>query len=390
MRASGARTNSKSKGKSPRGQRDNGELRGLWRRFWARAPRQLRVTRDGKVLIGLTFFVGFAAVNTGNNLLFLGWSLMLSAIVLSGLLSEATLRPLQATVSAPQRARAGQPTLVPVHLVNGARRFPAFAVETEGRVQGPASHHVAAGPFQLRLAPLAEVDIGARFVPASRGRHEVVRLVAQTAYPFGFFEKMRRFRSAEPVEFWVMPKAVEVSELASLLVARLGEEAARTSGRGEDFFSLRPYREGDDLRRVHWRRSARTGRWVVKETEAMRGSRVLLELVLGDLPLDNEAAPRVEHTIAVLGSLAEALAAQGLAVGAHGPGLAVPAAAGTRQAYAVLAALARVQPTDPWPHMAAAGAHRIAVVAPGAHAPRGVDAVIEAPEPPGTPVVVIG
>lgn len=376
-----SRTNANEKGMSPGGRREDGRPRGPWRRFWARAPRQLHFTRDGKVLIGLTLIVGFAAMNTGNNLLFLGWSLMLSAIVLSGVLSEATLRPLAITAFAPQRARAGKPALIPLRLVNDARRLPAFAVEAEGGVQGPKQRHVAAAPYQLRLEPLAEVDLRARFVPASRGRHEVVDLIARTAYPFGFFEKIRRFQAPEPVAFYVMPPAVDVSELASLLAARLGEEAAGTSGPGDDFFSLRPYRQGDDLRRVHWRRSARTGRWVVKETEARHGSPVLLELILGHLARDEHAAPRVEHTIAVLGSLAEVLVSRGLSVGAHGPGLAVPVAAGGRQVYAILSALARMQPTEPWPHMHAVGAYRIAVVAPGAVAPPGVEAVVEAPAP---------
>ena len=46
---------------------------GAWARVWRRLrpPRRLRFTREGKYFIGITFGVGFAAVNTGNNLLYL-------------------------------------------------------------------------------------------------------------------------------------------------------------------------------------------------------------------------------------------------------------------------------------------------------------------------------
>ena len=58
--------------------------RRLWKRFWERAPRQLEFTREGKILVAIALAVGAAAINTGNNLLLLGWGLVLSAIVISG------------------------------------------------------------------------------------------------------------------------------------------------------------------------------------------------------------------------------------------------------------------------------------------------------------------
>ena len=58
-----------------------------------RARRRLRTTRAGAALIAVTFASGFAAFNTGNNLLFFGWGLLLSSIVVSGILSEACSPP---------------------------------------------------------------------------------------------------------------------------------------------------------------------------------------------------------------------------------------------------------------------------------------------------------
>ena len=74
----------------PRAGRRSALSRRVARRL--RPPRVLRPTRAGWVFFGLTFGVGFAALNTGNNLLYLVLSLMLAFLVLSGALSESALR----------------------------------------------------------------------------------------------------------------------------------------------------------------------------------------------------------------------------------------------------------------------------------------------------------
>ena len=61
-------------------------------RIWLRPPRQLRPTRAGWVFLSVILGVGFAALNTGNNLLYLVLSLMLAFLTLSGVLSESALR----------------------------------------------------------------------------------------------------------------------------------------------------------------------------------------------------------------------------------------------------------------------------------------------------------
>src|SRR3954453_11132750 len=65
----------------------------LRRRF--RPPRRLGFTREGRIIVVLSVGVGFAAINTGNNLLYLllGW--LLSFIIASGILSETTLKSLR-------------------------------------------------------------------------------------------------------------------------------------------------------------------------------------------------------------------------------------------------------------------------------------------------------
>lgn len=344
-----------------------------WSRFWERAPRQLRFTRAGKILVAIAFAAGLAAINTGNNLLFLGWGMVLSAIVLSGVLSEATLKIVRLRTGTPGAARVGETTSLPLLIFNPAARIPAYGIEVEIELEMPAGALRVPAPYQLRLAPGEQRPTNARFVPAARGLHRVVRLRSRTSYPFGFFEKSRRFRPAIDLRFWVAPRAIDVRGLALPILARLGDEPAQRAGLGDDFFSLRPYRAGDDPRRVHWRRSARTGRWVVVETEAQVAREVLLDLHLGQTA-DQEL---VERCIAVFGSLAELLLARGFTVGVTGPGTVVAPDRGARQRWAILLALAKMKPSaasqscrvDP-------RVVRVAVTAPGVAAGPHADAVI--------------
>src|SRR6187551_3093155 len=88
----------------------------LRRRF--RPPRRLSFTREGKIIVILSVGVGFAAINTGNNLLYLllGW--LLSFIIASGILSEQTLRALSVERRPPPRIFAGDPFLMEVVIKN--------------------------------------------------------------------------------------------------------------------------------------------------------------------------------------------------------------------------------------------------------------------------------
>jgi uncharacterized protein (DUF58 family) len=357
-------------------------VRRLSRGFWERAPRQLKTTTVGKVVIGIAFAVGFAAINTGNNLLFLGWGLVLSAIVLSGLLSEATLKPLEVWARPPFEARARQKAFLPIIARNTARRLPAFGVETRALVEEATAASDdepirASGGFELKMEPGAAREARGQFTPVKRGLHRVRLLIAATAYPFGFFEKSRNFREERQTEFWVGPHVVDVAGLALDLFARLGEAPAAVAGGGDDFFALRPYRAGDDVRRVHWRRVARTGRWVVVENEANRGVAVILELALGK---KREAADEVEHAIATLGSLAETLLRRGLRVGVRAPGALILPGSGDEQRRTIMYALARLNPWDSLPSMAAGqGVCRVVVALERGLIVEGADHVLEVP-----------
>lgn len=111
-----------------------------------------------------------------------------------------------------------------------------------------------------------------------RGRYEVGPLVVRLTDPFGLCELTRSFPSVD--RLIVIP---QVTPLPSVRVAGdyagAGESRARSVAvHGEDDAATREYRHGDDLRRVHWRSTARVGELMVRREEQPWESRATIVL----------------------------------------------------------------------------------------------------------------
>lgn len=302
--------------------------------------RALRPTRSGRWVLALALAVGFAAMNTGNNLLFFGWGLVLSSIVVSGILSESTLRATSTTALPAGELRAGRPGGLPVLLEND-RRVPAFGVGVSFVFTDGDGAEVRTGTtFELRLSPGSRRAVAVPWTPRRRGLHRVSTLRVATAAPFGFFTKERIIDATRlPPGLQtalVLPERVDTRALGRTLWARLGETPAGQAGPGDEFFSLRPWRDGDDPRRIAWRRVASTGRRVVREQEATRSREIVVALRAGP----GASSEDVEDAVATVGSLVEDLLADGHAVGVVVPGAQVPPGKSHRQRLACLQCLA--------------------------------------------------
>jgi uncharacterized protein (DUF58 family) len=132
------------------------------------------------------------------------------------------------------------------------------------------------------LAPLepGEVARAAYRLPTDRrGRFEIGPLRATVADPFGLASRTRRILGTE--EVIVFPRVHEIMALPETGGDELDRDMPRAHGRldpGGEFLNLRDYEPGDDLRRVHWRSTARRQRLMVRQNEARRRTPVLVML----------------------------------------------------------------------------------------------------------------
>lgn len=111
-----------------------------------------------------------------------------------------------------------------------------------------------------------------------RGRYDIGPMSVRVSDPFGLVELGRAFQTTAPVTVTPRTVALPVIPLSGAWTGS-GDNRPRAfaSGSAEDV-TVREYRRGDDLRRVHWRSSARVGELMVRREEQPWQSRATVFL----------------------------------------------------------------------------------------------------------------
>lgn len=303
------------------------------RRFGFRRHRTIWPTREGWWLLFIATGLGVAAVNTGNNLLYLLVSMLLGLIVVSGVLSENSIRRTRASRIVPEEIHAGRATLFGVRVTNAKLRLTSYSVTVEvGRERGDARRL-----YLLRLPAGEERLFTWQETLSHRGRQHLPAMRVTTRFPFGLFLKAGPETSGP--EVLVYPRVIPISPGSLRQSAGGGAIPTRRRGRGADLYNLREYRSGDDPRLIHWRSTAKAGALMIRELEAESTSdaRIVLE---GRGRADRE---HLEEALSRAASLAVHLLRSGVRVELAGPAT-VPLGAGHGQERRILTALALYDP----------------------------------------------
>lgn len=303
---------------------------------WRLGPRHAaRPTRDGWWWLFAAFGLGLAAVNTGNNLVYLLCSMLLALVVVSGILSEQSLRGVTLTSVLPDEVFAGRPTLFGATVVNAKQRRASYSVSLE--VLGRAPKTVERVFHLSWLPPRAERLLTWEAMLPARGRQRLPGVRLTTRFPFGLFVK--RAPVALRAEVLVYPAVHPVSPERLRHAGGAGDATTRRRGRGHDLHNLRQYRPGDNPRLIHWRSSAKTRVLTVRELE--EDTALDTRLVLEGMGAD---AARLEAGLSEAASLARHLLRTGVGVELVGPGVHVWVGRGRAQERRILTALALYEP----------------------------------------------
>ena len=295
------------------------------------------VTRAGLVYIVITVVIGIAAINTGNNLLYIIVAALLSAILVSGIASAVVLRNLELEIHLPEHIFAGRPALARIVLRNGSQWLPSFSIrvvpakrKTKKSWQWepytlavppnrpPESQWLRVPDRRLRRIvspaerPILQQTIYFPFLTAgqelradlemcfpARGRYRDNDFGLATRFPFAFLLKTRRIALAR--ELIVFPSVETPKDFVKLLPMVTGEFETFVRGRGYDLYRIREYMPEDSARHVDWKASARTG--ALKVREFSREDERKLRIVF-DNPLPGALAPKAyERAVDLAASL---------------------------------------------------------------------------------------
>jgi uncharacterized protein (DUF58 family) len=282
------------------------------------------VTKEGILYMLLVLIVGIAALNTGNNLLFIVVSALLAAIIISGLVSAIILRRLELEIGLPEHVFANDAIQGRIALRNRSRFLPAFSVSVVppkvkdaktkwvlhrsvfrwppkappekqwlhlpdlylSRVSIPAVRaDILKDPVYFPYVPsdsLAAAEVELTF--PQRGRFIQNGFGVSTKFPFSFLAKTRRVPLSR--EVLVYPAVQPTDELFHVLPMITGEFESFVAGRGYDLYRIREYLPEDSARHVDWKATAKTG--ALKVREFTREDEQKLRIVF-----DNPAPARV-------------------------------------------------------------------------------------------------
>ncbi len=296
------------------------------------------VTRAGMVYILIAVVIGVAAVNTGNNLLYIIVAALLSAVLVSGIASALVLRSLELDIHLPEHVFAGRPMLARLLVRNASRWLPSFSIRVVPskrkakkrwrwepytlampRNRPPEEQWIRVPDRRLRrvienpekpileqsvyfpfLAPQQQLRSDLEISFPARGRYREDNFGLATRFPFAFLLKTRRIGLAR--EVIVYPKVEPPEEFLEVLPMVTGEFETFVRGRGYDLYRIREYLPEDSARHVDWKATARTGALKVREfsREDERKLRIVFDNPLPGI-LNAAAYERAVHLAASLG-----------------------------------------------------------------------------------------
>ncbi len=262
------------------------------------------VTRAGVIYVLVTLVIGIAALNTGNNLLYIVVAAMLAAILVSGIVSAVVLRGLELKVSLPEHVFAGKTATARIVLSNPRRFLPSFSIRVVPAQRNkqnsqqwkwerttfsfplnraPENQWLRLRDWRVRRVKVSPSEPGLfermvyfPYLPprgsltatldlrfARRGRYCESGFGLATRFPFAFLTKTRDV--ALRSEILVYPPVEAPDELFEILPLVRGEWESFVRGRGSDLYRIREYMPEDSARHVDWKASAKSGSLKVRE-----------------------------------------------------------------------------------------------------------------------------
>lgn len=236
-------------------------------------------------------------------------------------------------VARPLMVCVGEPARVDIQLTNaGHRRTPRLKLWEPVGDRGGA-------PMQLAPLPAGEAATAAYRVPSSqRGVLRIGPLRAERSDPLGLCRRTTVLAGSG--EILIVPERVPLAFPGLTSNGRLGEHLRMKSWgqSGNEFHSQREYVPGDDLRRINWKSTARTGNLIVRETaaEGVRKCVVVLDTLVDDYDEDG-----FERAVIAAASIVAGSAPIGISTRLVAPGMDLR---GPDVAHDSLQWLARVAP----------------------------------------------
>ena len=324
---------------------------------WIGTRIDYHVTVEGWIYLVGIILVALAALNTGNNLLFLILASLVAIVLMSGILSSITLSGVSMRLQLPEHIFAGQTVRAIVEVENEKLTLPSFSLRVEAvKSKGAPPAAILSTPVYFPFLPKRErmqQAVPMNFPRRGVYRQEAFRIVSR--FPFGFLQKSRRLELK--TEALVYPSVEPSAEYLEILPGIEGALESIAKGRGHDLYGLRDYVPTDSARHVHWKASARSGSLMVREFAREEDLRILLVLDphpptsinsdSGSAKETVKSRERFERAVNICASLAWHFYERNSVMQFRSAGIETPIAPTDENIFLILRHLATAQPLPP-------------------------------------------
>ncbi|MEM6795932.1 MAG: DUF58 domain-containing protein [Acidobacteriota bacterium] len=306
----------------------------------------VQLTRVGMWFVISCVLIAVAAINTGNNGLFLTVAAMVAALLISFVMAGLNVSRVRVEADLDAELYANAPSYLRVTVHSRRLLLPSWLLVVSAGPDAfdpPERRRAPSRPLLVPHLAAGERSSGQLELRLRRRGPRRLRVLEVTSlFPLGLFRK----GGSHPQEAEVLVYPEIFSSTASALSesAASGEAVDPRAGEGQDFHSLREYRQGDDPRGIHWKQTARQRRLIYQQrsTDRERRLRIVFDNAVGE-PADDQAIDRFEHLVSEAATAAVEALAEGYSVALITRQETIDYATGPRHRRRLLEVLAHVQ-----------------------------------------------
>jgi len=247
----------------------------------------IKFTKAGWIYIILTILMGFSAINTNNNLVFITVSLMLAVMGVSGFYGKSNIEKLSFDISFENEIYARKKSNITVFVTNRKKKLISSLLNIE--VLGEKGVIDFMSPKETKSFTISKSF-------ENRGVVSIDKIVVSSKYPFNFFIRRKVYHINE--EFIVFPEMIKtnISFSGKNKIDNADLSGIDEAKNQEEISNIRGY-NNDPLNKIFWKHFAKDGNLYVKEFSSSDESYSYLSFDELLKKYDTEMAIKVATTI---------------------------------------------------------------------------------------------
>ncbi len=222
----------------------------------SKSADSLKITKAGFIYIILTILLGVSATNTGNNLVYLIVASLLSFMALSGFIGRRNLKNLEIKIHTPDEIFADIKTPLIITVINKKKFFSSFLLRVHIKDKNILFPYINNNSNETK-------QVFIKF--KNRGLNEIKKIEICSIFPFNFFIRCKSFSIDMKILVFPKPKKCKTIFESNNSKRSRKEIFSNLKGFEGDLTGIRDYIEGDPLKLIHWKLSAKTEELKTKE-----------------------------------------------------------------------------------------------------------------------------